>query len=229
VSTFGGGDQFSLLSTGSPIKTSILPTVDATDFVNDIFIASLYSIVHGCDAHINNKFLSEFTRDLAALVSIMSSSLGWRGQNERSFVKAFAIQTIKRAILSSYFFITYIGKAVDDNYADGTIENTAELINQNDHIAGWLYENLLAERCTIYCGNGVLIEYNIASDQFMYAAQPGLETSVIEILSLRALIDTTKDDYDIQNYDFYFYLKRLFAFLDGDSTNSFNGVKNVFH
>ncbi len=218
----------SLLSMGSPVKTSTLPTVDAVDFVNDILTASLYSILNNCEINKTNKFLAEFTHDLNSLIAMMASSLGWHGQNERSFYKSFAIQTIKRAILSSYFFVTYIGRMVDDNYAAGCINNTAEIINENDRVADWIYENLLSERCTIFSGNGVRIEYSSVTDEYLYRDSGGVETRTNDIGTLRAIIDTNKNDYIVQNYNFYPYLKRLFAFLDGDASNSFNGVKNVF-
>lgn len=218
----------SLLSMGSPIKTSTLPTVDAVDFVNDILTASLYSILNNCEINKTNKFLTEFTHDLNSLIAMMASSLGWHGQNEQSFYKSFLIQTIKRAILSSYFFITYIGRTVDDNYATGNVDNTAEIINENDHIADWIYENLLSERSTIYSDYEVSIEYSSVTNEYLHRDSDGIETRINDIRALRSIIDANKSHYIIQNYDFYPYLNRLFALIDGDARHSFNGVKNVF-
>lgn len=218
----------SLLSMGSPIKANTLPTVDATDFVNDILAASLYSILHDYEIKKTSKFLFEFTQDLNALIAIMIDSLGWHGNNERSFYKAFVIQTLKRAILSSYFFITYIGRTVDDNYAAGRVEKTAEIIGENDDVSNWLYENLLSERSTIYSGNGVLIEYSSVVDQYLYRDSEGNEDCFSDVRSLAEFISYKRNNYIIQNYDFYPYLRRLFALIEGDAINSFNGVKNVF-
>lgn len=218
----------SLLSMGSPIKTSTLPTVDSIDFVNDILAASLYSILHDYEVSKSSKFLFEFTQDLKALIAIMAVSLGWHGKDERSFYKNFVIQTIKRATLSSYFFITYIGRTVDDNYAAGCVEKTAEIIGENDDVVDWLYENLLSGRCTIYSGNGVLIEYNSSTDQYFYRDSEGLEDRFSDARSLTEIIGCKRSNYIIQSYDFYPYLRRLFALIEGDARNSFNGVKNVF-
>lgn len=218
----------SLLSMGSPVKTSTLPTVDSVDFVNDILTASIYSILNNRETNKNSKFLTEFTQDLNSLITMMAASLGWHGQSERSFYKSFAIQTIKRAILSSYFFITYIGRTVDDCYAMGRVDNTAEIINENDRVADWLYENLLSERSTIYSGNAVTIEYSSVTDEYIYRDRNGIETRTNDISTLRTVINSNNGDYIIQNYDFYPYLKRLLALIGGDATNSFNGVKNVF-
>lgn len=218
----------SLLSMGSPLKTSILPTVDATDFVNDILTASFYSILHNRGTSQTSKFLAEFTQDLNALMAMMAPSLDWHGQNAQSFYKTFAIQTIKRAILSSYFFITYIGRTVDDNYSEGRIDNTAEMINENDCIADWIYENLLTECSTIYSGNGVTIEYSCVSDEYLYRERDCIKNRFSDPRSLMDIIEANKSNYVIQNYDFYPYLKRLLALLGGDAMNSFNGVKNVF-
>lgn len=218
----------SLLSMGSPTKNSTLPTVDSIDFVNDILTASLFSILNKQDASKTSKFLSEFTQDLCSLIAIMSSSLGWHGKGEQSFYKAITIQTIKRAILSSYFFITYIGRTVDDCYATGQIENTAKIIDENDHIANWIYENLLSEHSTLYSGNGVTIEYNSITNDYLYHDKGENELRTSNICSLRAIIERNSSDYIVQNYDFSPFLKRLFALLDGDAPNSFNGVKNVF-
>lgn len=217
----------SLLSMGSPIKTSILPTVDAPDFVNDILTVSIYSALHGREVKAS-KFLGEFTQDLKALLAVMASSLVWHGQDEKNFNKSFAIQTIKRAILSSYFFITYIGRTVDNNYASGGIENTANLIGENDHIIDWIYENLLFEGATIYSGNGVLIKYSSLQDDYLFRDRDGGEMRFKDVRSLRYVVDAKKGNYVIQDYDFYPYISRLFALLDEDATNSFNGVKNVF-
>ncbi len=218
----------SLLSMGSPTKNSTLPTVDAVDFVNDILTASLYSILNNCGVNKTNKFLAEFTEDLNSLIAIMASSLGWNGQDKQSFYKAFAIQAIKRAILSSYFFITYIGRTVDDYYAAGNVDNTAKIINENDLVVHWLYENLLSERCTIYSGNGVSIEYRSVTDDYRYCDRDGVERLINDARSMRIIIDVNKGDYIVQGYDFSPYLERLFALIEGDAVNSFNGVKNVF-
>lgn len=218
----------SLLSMGSSTKTSTLPTVDSVDFVNDILTASLYSIMNNQEISKTSKFLTEFTQDLNSLLIVMSESLGWHGQSEKSFYKAFTIQTIKRAILSSYFFITYIGRTVDDNCAAGSIENTAQIINENDHISSWIYENLLSERSTLYSGNGVSIEYSSEADEYLYHGIDGSTCRFSDARSLQNIIDSNGADYIVQRYDFVPYIKRLIALLSGDAPNSFNGVKNVF-
>lgn len=218
----------SLLSMGSSTKTSTLPTVDSVDFVNDILTASLYSIMNNQEISKASKFLTEFTQDLNSLLIMMSESLGWHGQSEKSFYKAFTIQTIKRAILSSYFFITYIGRTVDDNCAAGAIENTAQIINENDDISSWIYENLLSERSTLYSGNGVSIEYSSEADEYLYHGIDGSTCRFSDARSLQNIIDSNGADYIVQRYDFVPYIKRLIALLSGDAPNSFNGVKNVF-
>jgi hypothetical protein len=220
--------MLSLLSMGSPIKTGTLPTVDAVDFVNDVLTASLYSILNNREISKTNKFLTEFTQDLKSLIDMMAASLGWHGQNEQSFYKSFAIQTIKRSILSSYFFITYIGRTVDDNYATGGIDNTATIINENDHVADWLYENLLSERSIIYSGNGLLIEYSSLTDKYLCRDGSGTEMQFDDVSYIRNIIEKNKSDYMIQNYDFSSYLSCLCALLNGEAAYCFNGVKNVF-
>lgn len=217
----------SLLSLGSPIKSSNLPTVDAADFVNDFLTASLYSILNNCEINKTNKFLVEFTQDLDLLISNMASSLGWQGEHNKSFYKKFAIQTLKRAMLSSYFFITYIGRTVDDYCAAGGVHDTNRIISENDQVANWIYEDLQSERSTLYSGKEILIQYSSQKNEYFYRDRDGIETRTNSISTLRYFVDT-KRDFKIQNYDFYPYLKRLLAFLDGDATSSFNGVKNVF-
>ena len=219
---------FSLLSLGSTTKTSISPSANATDFVNDILTASFYSILHGIKAKTANVFLVEFIDDLNSLITVMGPSLSWHDQNENSFHKTIAIQTIKRAVLSSYFFITHISGSVDDYCATGQIDRTAKIINEHDHVGDWIYENLLSERCTIFSGNGVKIEYSSVADGYLYRGQDGLEKCINDVHALRYIIDINKNDYTIQNYNFYPYLRRLFALLDGDAINSFSGVRNVF-
>ncbi|MBE8716322.1 hypothetical protein [Cellvibrio polysaccharolyticus] len=218
----------SLLSMGSPIKIGTLPTDDSIDFVNDILTASLYSILNNLKIDKANKFLSEFILDLDLLMTLLSSSLGWHGQNEHVFHKVFVIQTIKRAILSSYFFITYIGRTVDEFCADGRVEDTEKVIIQNDRIADWIYENLLSERCTLYSGNGISIEYDRVSDEYLYCDKAGIVKHINSSRHLRQIIDSNKSDCIVQGYNFHPYLKRLVALMDGDAENSFNGVKNVF-
>lgn len=218
----------SLLSMGSPTKTRALPTVDSVDFVNDILTASLYSIINSQEISKASKFLTEFTHDLNSLIITMSESLGWHGQNEKSFYKAFTIQTIKRAILSSYFFITYIGRTVDDNCAAGSIENTTQIINENDHMSSWIYENLLSERSILYSGNGVSIEYSSEADEYLYHGTDRSTCRFSDVRNLQSIIDSNGNYYIVQRYDFAPYLKRIIALLSGDAANSFNGVKNVF-
>lgn len=219
---------FWLLSLGSLTKTSDSPSANATDFINDILTASFYSIMHSRKTECTNDFLVEFINDLNSLITVMGPSLSWHGQNENSFLKTITIQTIKRAVLSSYFFITHISGSVDDYYAAGDVERTTEIIHENDHTADWIYENLLSERCTIFSGNGIKIEYSSVADEYLYHNQHGIEQCFNDIRALRYIIDINKSDYTIQNYNFYPYLRRLFALLDGDAINSFSGVKNVF-
>jgi hypothetical protein len=218
----------SLVSAGSQTKTSKLPTVDAVDFVNDILSASLYSILHDREVNKEHKFLHEFASDLRALTATMAPTLGWHGQGERSFCKSFAIQTVKRAVLSSYFFITYIGRMVDEHYAAGDIDGTAELIDENGRVAGWLYENLLSEHSTLYSGNGVSILYSSVTDDFIHRGADGAETRFADGHALRAVIDANMSGYIIRGYDFRPYLLSLLSLLEGDASRSFNGVKNVF-
>lgn len=218
----------SLMSMGAPAKNSTLPTVDAVDYVNDILTASLYSILNNREINKTNKFLAEFTEDLNSLIATMASSLSWNGQDERNFYKAFAIQAIKRAVLSSYFFITYIGRTVDDCYSAGNVDNTEKIINENDLVTHWVYENLLFEKSTIYSGNGVSIEYCNVTNEYLYCDKQGVEHLINDACSMAAILDANKHDYIVQNYDFYPYLKRLFALIAGDAVNSFNGVRNVF-
>ena len=219
---------FWLLSLGSLTKTSDSPSANATDFVNDILTASFYSILHNRKINGTDDFLGEFIHDLNLLITTMGPSLSWHNQTEHSFLKTFAIQTIKRAVLSSYFFITHISGSVDDYCAAGNIDRTAEIINEHDRTADWIYENLLSERCTIFSGNEVKIEYSSAADGYLYRGPDGLEKCINDAHALRYIIDINKNDYTVQNYNFYPYLRRLFALLDGDAINSFSGVRNVF-
>lgn len=219
---------FSLLSIGSLTKTSAPPSAMAVDFVNDILTASLYSIMHNHQTNEITGILAEFINDLSSLIAIIGPCVNWYHQNGQGFLKLFSIQTIKRAVLSSYFFITHIGGSVDDYFAAGFLDNTTEIIDENDRIAHWLYENLLSERCTLFSGNGVTIEYSCLADEYLYCDRDGFENRINDIRALRYIIDLNKSDYSIQNYNFYPYLRRLFALIDGDAMNSFNGVKNVF-
>jgi hypothetical protein len=219
--------MLSLLSMGSQVKSTKLPTVDAFDFVNNIITASLYSILHDREAG-NAQFVAEFSSDLRALIATLAPTLGWHGQSESSFYKRFAIQTIKRAVLSSYFFITYIGRTVDELYAAGDVDGTAELIEDNGRVAGWVYENLLSEHSTLYSGNGVSIRYSSVTDDFIHRAADGAETRTTDLRMLRAAIDANKSAYVIRGYDFRPYLVKLLALLEGDAAGSFDGVKNVF-
>jgi len=219
--------MISLLSIGSNIKTSNLPTVDARDFVNEILESSLYAVLHR-KVKTDNDFLIGFIRDLDALVIIMSSSLARQGQNRKNFCKTLSIQTIKRATLSSYFFITYIGRTVDDYVAAGHIDSTAKIINENDHITSWIYENLLSEYATLYSGNGISIKYSNEQDNYIYRDKCGVEKQINDVRLIRSIVDSNKSNYVVQSYDFYPYLKKLLAFIDGDAKNSFSGVKNVF-
>lgn len=218
----------SLVSLGPTSKTSVLPTVDTPDIVNDIITANLYAVLHNKEIDNSSKFFSQFTNSLRSLLEIMAPAIGWNGQSDVAFRTAFAIQMTKRAVLSSYFFITYIGRAVDDHYAMGESHRTAELIEEQDKVAKWLYEDLLSNQCTIYSGNGMLIWYHSASDEFYYRSLDGEVTKFENIRSLRNLTDCQQHLFRLNNYDFYPYLKRLLALIDGDPVNSFNGVKNVF-
>ena len=109
----------------------------------------------------------------------MGPSLSWHDQNENSFHKTIAIQTIKRAVLSSYFFITHISGSVDDYCATGQIDRTAKIINEHDHVGDWIYENLLSERCTIFSGNGVKIEYSSVADGYLYRVRTGSKNALM--------------------------------------------------
>jgi len=218
----------SLLSLGARIKTSVSPSANAADFINDILTASLYSILHNHKTDNAAVFLAEFICDLNSLITIMGPSLSWHSQNLHGFLNTFAIQTIKRAVLSSYFFTTHIGGSVDDYCVTGNIYLTAEIIKEHDHTADWIYENILSERCTIFSGNGVKIEYSSVVDEYLYCGQDGQHKCINDIHVLRYIIDINKNDYTVQNYNFYPYLRRLFALLDGDAINSFSGVRNVF-
>jgi len=74
----------------------------------------------------------------------------------------------------------------------------------------------------------VLIEYSSVVDQYLYRDSEGNEDCFSDVRSLAEFISYKRNNYIIQNYDFYPYLRRLFALIEGDAINSFNGVKNVF-
>jgi hypothetical protein len=217
-----------LLSKGSLTKTSELPTVDAADFVNDVLTASLYSILSGREIPTASRFLADFTGEVRALITMMAPSFTWHGQGEQSFCRSFAIQTVKRAVLSSFFFITYIGRTVDDHYAAGGIDDSGGLIDSNARVADWIFENLVSERSTLYSGNGVSIQYCSSTDDFIYRDAEGTERRTADVRTLRAIVDQNSNGYIVHNYDFKPYLRRILALLDGDAENCFNGVKNVF-
>jgi len=217
-----------LLSHGSLTKSSELPTVDAVDFVNDVLTASLYSVSSGREIPRASRFLAEFTEELKALIAVLAPSFTWHGQGELSFRKAFAIQTVKRAVLRSYFFITYIGRTVDEHYVAGGIHGSAALIDEHASVADWIFENLVSERCTIYSGNGVSIQFSGVTGEFIYRDADGAERFMADVRELRNIVDRDSSGFVIHNYDFKPYLKCILALLDGDAQNSFNGVKNVF-
>ena len=217
-----------LLSRGSLTKSSELPTVDAADFINDVLTASLYSILSGREIPRASRFLAEFTEELKALIAMMAPSFTWHGQDEQSFRRAFAIQTVKRAVLRSYFFITYIGRTVDEHYAIGGIDSSAALIDEHASVSDWIFENLVSERCTLYSGNGVAIQFSGVTGEFIYRDADGAERCIEDVRELRNIVDRDSSDFVVQRYDFKPYLKCMLALLDGDAPNSFNGVKNVF-
>lgn len=218
----------SLLSLGSIEKTSILPTVDSIDFANDIIAASLFAVLHKKEICVPSKYLSEFSNDLASLMK--STHVAFEGYHgsEDIFSVAFAIQTLKRIFLSSYFFITYIGRSVDVAASGDDFEKTVEIIHDNDKIMHWFFEDLASEKCTLFSSQNLAIEFDCLKNQFRVAckdSQPERFKSAIELLSY---ISHARDSFIIQDYDFQPFLIKLCSLLIGNAQASFRGVQNVF-
>ena len=222
----------SLLSVGSPIPTDKLPISEDIDFINDILAAALYSLIHKTSVDKDNRFLSEFAYDLSNLVSLVSSSLGLEKDRERSFIKAFTIQTLKRAVLSSYFYITYIGAQVDDKYADTGIRDlersTQNLIESNEEVAQWIYEDLLESRITLLAADFGKLLYDRVADVYIVEEHNSASKVIPDINGLSVLLGHIKSQCSHLGYDFYPYISKLVSLIGGDADQSFNGVKNVF-
>jgi hypothetical protein len=215
----------SIMVRGRDEKSHKLPTVDAADIVSDMLAVCLFSLSSGTPIRSGGKFTSGLADDLRALIDKLYPAYEEQFATKAAFQTAFSMQTLKRAFLSSFFFITYIGKAIDDAVE---VEQVLDVVNDAEQVSDWLFEDITARKCTLFANRRLRILFDSA-DRVFEVHRDGTQTETIRNpVSFIHFVKRSGPDFEINGYDFSPFLIAIGAFFSRDAEVSFRGIKNVF-
>lgn len=124
-----------------------LPTVDSSDPANNILTASLYGLLHEVQGTRTIRLVNEITGALRQIVQTLYAVYEGTYADESAFRIAFALQVLKRAIYNRFFYITYIGRAVDEAFKTGGSEAVLSVLQQCENAMTWIISRLQSKRC----------------------------------------------------------------------------------
>lgn len=218
----------SVLVAGCAEKTHTMPTVDGRDLANDMLVGSLFSVLHSREIPHGSQFLRNMASDLNSIIETCYAAFEGHFPSPTEFRTVIVLQMLKRAFLSSFYFITYIGRTIDDRGADGDVNGILDAINVCEEACKWIFESVDSDICTIYADEHIVI-YLSFEDQLIYRKGSNDTSERIGGFSeLSKLLVNAEYAYVVLGYDFLPFMKRLCAFFSQDTTDTFDGVKNVF-
>jgi hypothetical protein len=218
----------SIVVLGRGEKSHKLPTVDLPDVASDMLAASLYSLVSGIPIGKGGKFITGLADDLRALVDRLFHAYEEHFGSRATFVNVFAVQTLKRAFLSSYFFITYIGKAVDDAGRHGDVGTVLEIVRASERLSEWIFEDITDCKCTLFRNDALQVYFDGATASFGVRQAGGGEERVMDAATFVRYVAAERARFGVHGYDFAPFLMELGAFFGLSPAASFRGTKNVF-
>jgi len=218
----------SIMVLGRGEKSHKLPTVDAPDIASDMLAACLFSLAAGVPVQKGGKFIAGLADDLRALVDKLYPAFEEQFRSQAAFLNVFAIQTLKRAYLSSYFFITYVGKAIDDAGDDGDERKVIDIVHTAELVSGWIYEEITDRKCTLFASGDCRILFDGVGGTFQVHDGGGLRQQIDDPAVFVEYVRRDPASFRIHGYDFVPFLTSIGAFFARNAAGSFRGIKNVF-
>lgn len=218
----------SLVLVGCAEKTHSLPTSEAKDLANEMLSGSLFALFHRLEVPENLKFMRDLSLELKIIFKAAYGVFEGLFVSRHIFLTSIFIQILKRAYLSSFFYITYIGHAIDESCKYSTTEETVKIIKCCEDTADWIYESVSSEVTTIYLDSEKTLFYKRSDGKIYFKL---FDCSPIEIgtfSDLRNFVSNSTDKYIIMDYDFKSFIEKICAFFCFNKSQSFNGVKDVF-
>ena len=218
----------SYIVSGSGEKSYKLPNIHMRDGLNEDLSVSLYAVLHQLPLRQQNRRLETFKATLEQAVSDLYPYFSDQFADRRQFFLVLFIQTLKRAHLPSYFYLTYISRAVDDAVATGVLANVTNTIHKSLGVIPWIFEEVSETACTLYQSDSVKISFNVARSTFDLH-EDGMETySTTHPQEFFRSLGQSSLNLKISHYNFKPFLMQLGAFLYADPNATFRGVRNVF-
>jgi hypothetical protein len=218
----------SIMVMGRGEKSHKLPTVDEADIASDMLAACLFSLVNGQPVQKGGKFIAGLADDLRALIDKLYPAFEEQFRSKAAFLDAFAIQTLKRAYLSSFFFITYIGKAIDDAGDAGDVGKVLDIVRAAELVSGWIYEEVADRKCTLFAGAEWRILFDSASSTFEMQMAGAPVEHIGDAASFNEFVSRHATAFQVHGFDFAPFLTAIGAFFSKNAADSFRGIKNVF-
>lgn len=218
----------SYIVSGKREKTHRLPTIHNRDILNELLATSLFAAVHNVTPQNTNEHLDRF---LCAMTNALDHLFTFYSElyNDKSqFIKVVAIQVLKRAYLSSFFFLTYISKMVDEAVDTGISSNVSKTIHSSELAMNWIYEDLGNQDCTLFESESVQINYLVDTDEFQVNEHDLVVFSSQDAQEFLKFVRKSDLSFKVLHYNFRPFLLNLGALFSNDVTTTFKGVKNVF-
>ena len=149
-------------------------------------------------------------------------------QTRDIFLKSISIQALKRAYLSSFFYLAYMTQVSEDIVQSSVAGHLEKVIHAVTDTIEWIFEDLSSARCTLFHSSKCNISYSINSDLFEVFEKSELIYSTKSAEELFLYIKNSDINFKIIHYNFKPFLLKLSAFLFGSTLSTFKGVKDAF-
>lgn len=220
--------SMSLLSSCCNQTESALPSVHSIDFYNDLYSAALYTIYHRLIPPDNLRSLARFSDDLLSLLKIIEANVCHDLVSSQNFLVGAVIQIMKRLVASQLFFITYVGRAVDDAFLSFDGSEADRIIRSFSQASSWIFESIEHSVCTIFSTDCLHIDYSVNEGLYRVKTNGYLEISSPCPQVIDSWLRVSNPHMTICDFDFRKFVFSLFAFLCAKPSDSFNGVRNVY-
>lgn len=213
---------------GSGQKTFELPTIHKDDALNEVLASACYGLINNIPPNCGNARLDEFIELFLRNVSEIYGYFDEYYTSRSTYNKVLVIQVLKRAYLSSFFYITYVTQIAVDSVRSGFARNVNKAISEAAGVADWIFEELGKESVTLFKSNDFSLVYSEKDNVFVLFEDQQIKDSFQSSAELQMYIKNSREDFQIMNFDFRPFLNSLASLLNGDMTSTFKGVKYAY-
>lgn len=218
-----------LIVSGTGEKSYFLPTIANNDKASDILAAALYwSQQDGLILKKHAEYLRVFFDDFNATLNEIFQVYNEEFETRQAFLKSVSIQTLKRAYLSSFFYLAYVTQMSEDVTENSVVGHVGKVINTVIETIQWIFEDLDSAKCTLFRSSRCSIEYLQYSNSFEVIEHNECIFSTKNPDELYIFLKSADINFKVLHYNFKPFLLRLSAFFLGSTQSTFKGVKDAF-